>query len=247
MSARRCIETPHLPKERVGLILIGERYSEQLKNPLAALNINILRLPDNREVSPSLAGHADLSAVHLGGARIVVAKGSPIVNDLTNRGFSVIESAAALGAAYPRDCGLNVCVVGDKLICNPACADAAVLAGLSELNLIAVKQGYAKCSVCVVDSGSIITGDAGIAKAAASRGIDVLQISAGFISLPGFDSGLIGGCAFKISEHELAFTGTLNAHPDKDRIFAFLSSRGITPLFLTESPIFDIGSAIQLY
>lgn len=38
---------------------------------------------------------------------------------------------------------------------------------ISGFEQVDVRQGYAKCCTCVVDEGSIITSDAGIAKAAA--------------------------------------------------------------------------------
>ena len=43
--------------------------------------------------------------------------------------------------------------------------------------IINVKQGYAKCSICVVSDNAIITADKGIAKAAIQNRIDVLEIT----------------------------------------------------------------------
>ena len=76
--------------------------------------------------------------------------------------------------------------------------------------------------------------------------MDVLGIRPGFIELEGFDTGFIGGAAFRISERALAFTGQLDSHPDKAKIEAYLRSRGIEPVYLTERPAFDIGSAVLL-
>jgi hypothetical protein len=121
-----------------------------------------------------------------------------------------------------------------------------VLLGLGERKIIHVNQGYTKCSVCVVDERSIITSDFGIAAAARQNGLDVLTIRQGYIELPGFEFGFIGGSAWKLSEHALAFTGRLDDHPDKDRILDYLTARVIEPVFLTDGPIFDIGSAIPI-
>ena len=109
-----------------------------------------------------------------------------------------------------------------------------------------MRQGYAKCCACVVNEGAMITSDTGIAKAAARHGVDVLRIRPGYIELAGFDTGFIGGTAFRISERALAFTGRLDAHPDRADIEAFLRSRGIEPVYLTDRPAFDIGSAVPL-
>ena len=116
-------------------------------------------------------------------------------------------------------------------------------AGLETVN---IAQGYAKCSVCVVDGRSVITADRGIAKAALSAGLDVLTVTPGYIELEGFDCGFIGGASFKLAPDVMAFTGTLDGHPDRDAIISFLAVRGIKPLFLTGRPAFDIGSALPL-
>jgi hypothetical protein len=74
----------------------------------------------------------------------------------------------------------------------------------------------------------------------------VLRIAPGAVVLDGFPYGFIGGASFKISEKNLAFTGRLDGHPDCERILSFLREREIEPLFLTQEPIFDIGSAIPI-
>ena len=76
--------------------------------------------------------------------------------------------------------------------------------------------------------------------------MDVLEIEPGHILLPGFDTGFIGGATFKLSAHELAFTGELDGHPDRPAIEAFLEARGVEPVYLTTQPAFDIGSAVPL-
>lgn len=239
------LSTPHLPQGRVGCVLIGESYREKLEEPLDILNIQPIWLPDNPKVDPRLRGHADLSVIHMGENRFI-AQGNNIVNILTNRGFSIRSALSAQSAVYPADCGLNGCIVGNYFIHNTAYSDSAVLQSLGNRKIIRVGQGYAKCSVCVVDRDSMITSDPGIAAAAAAHGIDVLKISQGHIELAGFAYGFIGGSTFKLSAHELAFTGNLEHHPDKAAILDYLSKKGITPIFLTDEPIFDVGSVFPL-
>ena len=249
MTEHRTVKTPHLPQGRVGLLALGERYAPALAEPLRALDVEPLWLPDSPCVDGRIAGHADLALLHLGGDRIIASRGDNIVNKLTNRGFAVTQSDIAPGGDYPADCGLCGCFVGGCFLHNAVVTDAAVLRALQadpNMNMINVSQGYAKCAVSVVDERSIITSDAGVAKAAAARGIDVLRIRQGFVELPGFEYGFLGGASFKLSRNRLAFTGTLDAHPDRERILAFLRERGIDALYLTARPVFDIGSAIPL-
>ncbi len=246
MSVPRAIKTPQLPEGEVELLALGEKYRGALERPLISRGVLPLWLPPNPKVDPRLAGHADLSLFHLGGDRVVGANES-IVKLLTNRGFSAAPAHEEQSPVYPGDCGLCGCQVGRRFIHRLDRTDPAVLSALGrDADLIRVNQGYAKCAVCVVDENSVITSDAGIAAAAAARGIQVLRISRGFIELPGFDEGFIGGASFKLSERLLAFTGVLASWELRDMIEAFLAERGIDPVYLTDDPAFDIGSAIPL-
>ena len=239
--SERIIKTPHLPQGKVGLAAFGAKYRKILEKPLQNLGIKPLWLPDNEAVDPRLAGHADLMLLHLGGARVVTSCGGEIPQTLTALGFDVIR-AAEQGRSYPADARLCACIVGARCIHNFKISDPAI----SGFERVDVRQGYAKCCACVVNEGAMITSDTGIAKAAARHGVDVLRIRPGYIELAGFDTGFIGGTAFRISERALAFTGRLDAHPDRADIEAFLRSRGIEPVYLTDRPAFDIGSAVPL-
>ena len=75
---------------------------------------------------------------------------------------------------------------------------------------------------------------------------DVLKISPGGVALAGFSYGFLGGCAFKIADNRLAFTGHLEQHPDRNSILSFLLKQKIEALYLTKCPAFDIGGAIPL-
>lgn len=97
-----------------------------------------------------------------------------------------------------------------------------------------------------MDESSVITSDGGIAAVAGKAGLNVLRIAPGHILLDGFETGFIGGAAFKLSPGLLAFTGRLDGHPDGERIESFLRARRVEPLYLTDSPVFDVGSAVLL-
>lgn len=235
MSAR-FIETPHLPQGKVGLCALGGKYRENLEKPLQNLGITPLWLPENLAVDPRLSGHADLMLLHLGGNRVLT-----YLDALPDIGLDAVKLAGQ-GRAYPEDARLCACVVGRFCIHNFRASEA----GDAGFERIDVRQGYAKCCTCVVDAQSLITSDAGIARAASLHGLDVLGIRPGYVALPGFDTGFIGGAAFKIAPDALAFTGRLEHHPDWPEIARFLRERGVEPLFLTDLPAFDIGSAVPL-
>lgn len=146
---------------------------------------------------------------------------------------------------YPMDAGLNFCIVGDKLIYNPktACESAV---SLLKCEKIPCKQGYTKCSICIVNENSIITADSKIAQSAVLHGIDALLVDKRVATLHGFDYGFIGGASFKIGNNKLAFTGNINNFTEREKIESFLNKRGIEAVYLTSNGLFDIGSAIPL-
>lgn len=241
---------PNLPIN-AKVLLLGQKYSDILENPLKRLDIEPVFVPDNSSVDSRLAGHADLSVFHLGGEKCLLAaelKGSAFEEKLKEIGLKLSFLEKNLDEKYPDDAALNACAVGNVLIYNRSSASGQIVDFFTNANgvMVQTKQGYTKCSVCVVDERSIITADRGIAAIAECVGLDVLLISQGYVNLPGFDYGFIGGATFKLSADKLAFTGSLDAHPDKIRILYFLDYKGVKPVFLTDLPVFDIGGAIPI-
>ena len=214
------VEWANLPLQAESLI-IGEKYSKILTQPLEKLGINVILVPNNPNVDPRLSGHADLSLLHGGGDRLWLApylKGSGFSKALEGMGFRLLYPDMAQSSLYPEDAQLNMCICGDKLIYNPrtGARDIAEYLTISlGLQPVVCRQGYSKCAVCVVDRGAIITADRGAAAASKKAGLDVLLISPEGVGLKGFDWGFIGGAAFKISSNILAFTGRLDEHPDR--------------------------------
>ena len=232
-------------------VLIGENYLELLEKPLQKLGINAVPVPGNGFVDPRLSGHGDLSVLHTGGNCLWLAphlQGSRFADRLNSMGFALDYPDILQSAAYPGDAQLNVCICGKYAICNKFIVPMGIVNYLTfrGFEVVDCRQGYAKCSACVVDEGAIITADRGIETAARKAGLDVLLIEPGYISLDGFTFGFIGGSSFKISRSKLAFTGTLDVHPNRDEILQFLEKHEIEAVYLTEKPAFDIGSGIPL-
>lgn len=240
----KIVDRPNLPFGEVDRIIIGEKYRKQLENAIIKYNLNPIWLPDNQYTDERLSGHADLSAVHIGGNKLVLReylRHCEQINEINNLGFDKCYINNC-GKRYPQDAGLNICIVGDKLICNP---DTAAVKP-EGFKMIPVKQGYTKCSVCVVDENSIITQDIIISERASKAGMNVLYISKPFVRLEGFECGFIGGASFKLSKEKLAFTGVIKDSSIRNTIEIFLHERSIEAVFLTNEEIFDIGSAIPL-
>ena len=245
------VQLPHLPL-RCKAVLYGEKYADILKKPLELRQIESIIVPDNPFVDKRLAGHADLSVLHAGGERILLApylKGSELASHLESLGAALTFPPIRQREIYPEDAQLNLCMIVRHVFCNMNTVPVIIVDYLTnscDVCFQRCRQGYSRCAVCVVDARSLITADRGIADAGEALGMHVLRITPGSVVLDGFPYGFIGGASFRISEKKLAFTGRLDEHPDCRRILSFLREREIEPLFLTQEPIFDIGSAIPI-
>ena len=245
------VRVPNLPNA-CSAVVYGEKYAEILEKSLESLHIKSILLPDNPDIDSRLSGHADLSILHAGGEKLFLApylEGSAFAERMRIQGAELRFPVQRQKRDYPEDAQLNICISGKHMICNPKTADADIVVKLtsSGAKSISVRQGYSRCSVCIIDVDSIITADRGIAIAAESNGMHVLLIRPGYIRLDGYPYGFIGGASCKLASDKLAFTGNLDAHPDREAILGFLSERGISPVYLSQEPAFDIGSMIPLF
>ena len=170
----------------------------------------------NKELIDSIAGHASLT---------------------------VTISDEHTAESYPHDVLFNACLVGKRLICNKKTVSKLILCAAIENNyeIIDVHQGYTKCSICIVSDEAIVTADRSIAQACISAGIDVLTVSEGHISLPPYNFGFIGGTSGLYGD-TVYFCGSLDKHPDADRIKAFCQTHGKKTIYLSDDCLQDVGS-----
>ena len=244
------VSMPNLPCGKVKSVLYGERYRRKLEHELLKRNIKSETISDYIHVSEHVRGHIDLCCCHISHGKSVVAQSAAetLSDILVKYGIDCIIGPDIKTDNYPDEIAYNAAVVGDNLFCKKE-NTASLIADTSinlKLELIDCRQGYAKCSIAIIDRDAIITSDSNIAKKATERGIAVLQISPGHITLDGYPYGFIGGCCMKTAADTIAFTGTLDEHPDKDRIENFLINRNMKIDYLTQEKIFDIGSFILL-
>lgn len=152
----------------------------------------------------------------------------------------VIE-APEVKAGYPEEVAFNAACTGRYLICNPRYTAPEILD--FDMELVDVAQGYAKCSVVIVDENSIITYDEGISRRAKEHGLDVLTVSPGHVHLDGYKTGFIGGASGRVND-QIVFNGDLTAHPDFAKIKDFIESRGLRCIWFEGWPLTDIGSIV---
>ena len=241
-------KSPHLPDSKVRALIVGECYAARLSPALESFGVRVIPCPINPYVDARLSYHSDLSVYHVGGKCFYLARHlreSELAKELEHLGASVRFSKARQGGEYPLDASLCALPLGDAVYHNAKICDELIVQSTSRFENI--KQGYAKCAVCPVSSDAAITADKGVARVLEKNGVRVLKVLPGGIVLDGFDEGFIGGAAFKIAPDVLAFTGSLDLHPDKEKIEEFLSECGVRPEYLTAGQAFDIGSAFPIY
>ena len=266
----RALQVPNLPQNHVQTVLIGKPYAKELSGELSLLGITCLTVPSVGELAAPIRGHTDMIAHHLGGNDILLCKNlitqdckalevySPQgetsdiycskAKELYCNKFKVVYGEKGLESEYPFNISYNLLRMGNVAFHSKKHTDQTLLRELNDKNIkiVPVRQGYSKCAVCIVDEKSAITSDKGMYCALREHQIECLLIEQGYIDLPGYDSGMIGGATGLIGKNTLAFTGYIAAHPDFERIQRFLDSRSIKPVYLTDRKIFDVGSIIPL-
>lgn len=220
---------------------VNERMSPEMIERLESMGFSARKLPPCPDLVPPTNSHPDMLALPVG-KTVFVYKNM----QTSLEGFEkIIEIPEPLGEKYPHDVLLNIAVVGDLVIANTKTASGFVLDHLEKMGkkIRHTNQGYAHCSTCIVSDNAIITADESIARVAREEGIDALLISEGNIELPPYDTGFVGGASGAVND-KVVFLGSIDSHPDAEKIKAFCLSHGKTPVSLSPSPLaplIDLG------
>lgn len=226
--------------------LVDNRIDAKIEKSLLEKGFEIIKLPPFDRLQPPVSAHPDM-LLHVARGRLICHKDYFVTarKELTRAaeqsGLSIVLTYERVDKEYPNDILFNAAAVGDKLICKSEHTSARVKELYPEQSIINVKQGYAKCSTCVVGSNAIITADVSIADAAERRGIDVLRVSAEGVSLDGYNIGFIGG-ASGLCGDSLYFCGNIELHPDGEGIKAFCEAHGVRAVSLSDEPLYDYGT-----
>lgn len=241
---------PFIVDKKLSLALVDGRVSEEIEKNLVKRGIRLIKSIECRDTYSEVAYHPDISIFNCGDGKVVVC---PNLYDdykkiFKEYGIEAIKGETFISDKYPGNIAYNVCVVGNNIIHKYEHTDPVIKEYIEKrkMNIINVKQGYSKCSVCVVDNNSIITSDAGIHREVIKHGIDSLLIKPGEIELFGMNYGFIGGCSGMISENEIGFTGNIERHSDYEIINEFLTKRDKKAVSLGKEKLVDLGSIIPL-
>ena len=244
MKQQQFLPTPHCPNSRVTHCAVGACYTD-IHAALEQLGIYVLKIPQNPKISRAVRYHADLQIGIIKGDRIAVGKGETALKlRLEALDFHVDESEHELCSDYPWEALLDFVSIDNQVIGNTQII--GIEYSLKKSQMIHVNQGYAKCNMALLNNHAFITSDPSIANTCRIHGFDVLQIKPGYIELPGYSTGFIGGCCGLISPKQLAVCGELQTHPDYNAIQDFLDKYQIETIELCSGNLKDIGGIIPL-
>lgn len=241
------VRSPNLPQGRVSVAAVSVQHNQMI-DALERQGIKCIGVTPHSGLPEPVRTHSDMLLHHLGEKQIIAAeKNAPYVAKLKLLGFEVGVLSQSLHKTYPQDVSLNSARIANTLICGMHTAPEIIdYCSENGITVSFVNQGYARCSTAIISPCAVITADHSIAEACKISGLEVLLIQPGFIRLPGYPYGFIGGCCGLIDKDILAFTGNIDSHPEGKRIAEFLRNNTVKYICLTDGELIDIGGILPL-
>ncbi len=226
-------------------VVISCNYSKNIISTLNKFNIKTVKTLENENLCKGLSGHADLQINIIDDIAIVADFAYNYYKENLTE-FNVIKGISAVQATYPNDIAYNVSVVGKTMYHNLKYTDSKLIEIYKSkgFRIQNVKQGYTKCTTCIVNENAVITEDFGIAKALLKNGVDVLTVDCGDVLLDGFDYGFLGGASGLVAKNTLAFCGEIKNHRNYKEIYNFTQKHKVDIISLCNQQLTDIGSII---
>lgn len=238
------LQKPNLPDRQVKGVIIDSRADNETIESLKNLGIEPVLSYQSENMHTAICSHPDMTIMHMGKNKFICAPDAYEYYKSVLPNAQIIRGAVDIKPEYPHDVIYNITILGGFTFMNTATEQAKIT---NNGKIIEIRQGYTKCSICIVSENAIITADTGIAHAARENNIDALLISAGNIELTGMNYGFIGGSTGLIAPDTLAVNGDITTHPDGMAITEFCASHGVTIIPLKSGKIRDIGSILPIY
>lgn len=230
-------------------VLLCGKISYRCEKSLRMVGVEPVHIPSFHKLSVPVSEHPDMLFFPKGDGALLTfseysAENPAFFSRLEALGVKVSLTNHAVFPGYPRDIGLNALSLSGVLFARLDSVCREILDMHTEK--VNVRQGYTRCSVCVLSQSHVITADPGLAKAL-DNFCEVLLIRPGYIELPGYDYGFIGGAALPLPGNSVGFCGNVLSHPDGDRILCFAEHAGVQAVCLSDEPLYDSGGGILTY
>lgn len=239
--------TPNLPQSNITTAFVSSEINQQSLFSLCERGVDVIPIPKNDILYNAVCSHADMQMFYAGNNTVYC---EDTIEDIISENLSSsnICSGKRIAGKYPGDIAYNAAMVGEYLICNkPYTAKEIISDAINRgIEIIPVRQGYAKCNICIIAENAIITSDEGIARTLQKYPIDVLLVDDSSVRLKNFNHGFLGGASGKIAPDKLAVNGNIKLHSFCDEIVDFARRYSVEVISLNEYPIEDIGSIIPI-
>lgn len=242
----RFLKNPNLPQCKVTTVF-ANCDDNALKNAFDELSVKVESVIPNELLDASVSLHADILANYVGNCTFLVDCRQKELIEFVEQAGGTIKTVDNIKSPYPNDCLLNFADIGDYIICNKSILTQEIFELLPQKQIIDVKQGYSKCSVCICKQNIIITDDISIYNAVSQYdNIKSLLVEKWSVRIEKYDYGFIGGCSGLVDKDLLLFNGDLSTHTDFDKIKNFLYDNGVSYIDIKGKPLTDIGSIIPI-
>ena len=242
------IEKANLPQNDIKHCVISEDAKDTAQF-LNKLGIETLFVEKSLNLDDEVSTHTDLLFSYCGKKRAVIAPNQANLSAIVKKlGCRVEVAEFEPFSPYPDDILLNSAIINETIICKTDKTSKHLLqfAENNNFNILNSKQGYSKCSICIVNENAIITEDNGIVRLLKNSQINVLKIEGDFIKLSESHSGFLGGASGKIGKNKIFFNGNLEEHPSYQEIINFLDLYNVKPFYDKSYKLTDIGSIIPI-
>ena len=227
------------------LILCDRRIPAQARFTLSGLG-QVVEFSTENITYNAISGHPDIFFCPTP-AGLIVAPNLPetYFQILDCNAIRYYIGSMPVGKVYPETARYNALVNERFIIQNPGTSDPVILNLNPEKQIIAVKQGYVRCSLVALPNNSFITSDRGIEKSLKKQKAEVLFVDPAAIWLDDFEHGFFGGVC-GIFENMLFVCGSLDYFKEKLLIESFVARAGMQVVELYAGPPVDVGTILFL-
>jgi len=225
------------------LILCDRRMPAEARLTLSGFG-QVIEFATETITYDAISGHPDIFFCPTP-AGLIVAPNLPdtYFHILNQHSISYIKGSLPVGRKYPATAHYNSLVGNKFIIHNPGIGDPVIRKLNPEPVIIAVKQGYVRCSLVALPNDSFITSDRGIEESLKKQKTEVLYVDPSAIRLDGFAHGFFGGLC-GLFENKLFVCGSLNFFKEKDQIESFAARAGMQVVELYKGPPVDVGTIV---
>ena len=203
----------------------------------------VTEVPPHPRLAKSVRGHPDMTLFSYGKKVIYEPHLGKIAELLKNNGYECIRGESIKSKEYPNDIIYDAASIGESIIRYNGRVEKNI--ETLKAKFIKVKQGYVKCSVVPIDEKHIITSDKGIYDQCSVGAVSDrhLLIRPGYVKLPGYKTGFIGGSSGSHKD-KVFFTGSLKNHPDGKLMREFIEKKGKKVVELSGGKLYDAGTIL---